>query len=320
MKTAIVTGAGGFIGSHLVSYLKKKGYRVKGIDVKLPEFNTTAADEFSQIDLRSAEQSLAAITQADELYLLAADMGGVGYISQHHADLMRNNTLINLNSLYAAQQNKVKKVFFASSACVYPQQKQSSSDSQKLKEQDAIPADPDTGYGWEKLYTEQLCQAFRADFGMDIKVARFHNIYGPEGTFEGGREKSPAAICRKVAQAKNPGEVEVWGDGKQTRSYCYIADCCEGVFRLMQSQVNQPVNIGTDSSVTIDQLVEIVAEIAGKRITIKHLPNQPQGVRGRNSDNTLIKQLLGWQPTTSLKEGLSQTYSWIEEQLGAVKK
>ncbi len=313
MKTAIVTGAGGFIGSHLVKFLKEKGYYVTGIDIKKPEFSPSIADTFLVADLRNPVSAMQAITHCDELYCLAADMGGVGYISEHHADLMTHNVRINVNSLEAAQKKQIPKVFYSSSACVYPLHLQRKTDKVSLKEQDAIPAEPDTAYGWEKLFTEQLCQAYRTDFGLDVKIARFHNIYGPEGTFEGGREKSPAAICRKVALAKKIDEIEIWGDGEQTRSYCYIDDCCDGIFRLMHSSVDRPINIGSDRMISINEMALLVAKIAKKKLSLKHVEGF-QGVRGRNSDNTLIKSLLNWAPSISLESGLTKTYLWIENQ------
>ncbi len=315
MKTAVVTGAGGFIGSHFVKFLKKKGYTVRGIDIVKPSFSDSDADEFILADLRDLDQARQSISAADELYMFAADMGGIGYISAHHADLMRNNILINSNSLLVAQEQNIPKIFFASSACIYPVEKQLVAELTALKESDAIPANPDSEYGWEKLFTEQLCLAYRKDYGIDVKIARFHNIYGPEGTYNNDRAKSPADICRKVAEAKDGGTVEVWGDGKQSRSYCYIDDCCEGVYRLVHSDVDQPINIGSDELITINDLVTLVSKIAKKKLKIKHQLDKPQGVRGRNSDNTLIQELLGWAPPTSLKEGFAKTYRWINTQV-----
>ena len=314
-KKAIVTGAGGFIGSHLVRFLKEKGYWVKGIDVKYPEFSETAADEFSLVDLRDPEKTREAFQEVDELYMLAADMGGMGFISCHGAQIVHNNALINLNSLEVAKELRIKKVFFASSACVYPEEKQLDEKNLGLKETDAYPANPDTAYGWEKLFIEQACAAYARDYAMELRVARFHNIYGPEGTFQGGREKSPAAISRKIALAKKEDEIEVWGDGKQSRSYCYIDDCCEGVYRLMQSNCKKVLNIGSDRLVTVNKLVDIVANIAEKKISKKYDLTKPQGVRGRNSDNTLLKKELSWEPEVSLEKGLENTYRWILSQL-----
>jgi GDP-D-mannose 3', 5'-epimerase len=315
MKTAIVTGAGGFIGSHFVRFLKKKGYRVTGIDVHKPAFTTTAADRFLMADLRDERRALRLIKDAGELYMFAADMGGVGYISVAQADIARNNIRININTLEAARVNGVRNVFFASTACVYPISKQRDLASVGLRETDVLPAEPDSMYGWEKLFTEQMCASYSQEHNIQIKIGRFHNIYGPEGTYEGGREKSPAALCRKIALAKNGGAVEIWGDGKQVRSYCYIDDCCEGVFRLINSDYLKPVNIGSSESVSLDDLALLIGKVAHKKITVSHKPSAPQGVRCRNSDNTLIKKLFNWEPETSLEDGIRQTYMWIERQI-----
>lgn len=314
-KKAIVTGAGGFIGSHLVSSLKKKNYHVIGIDLKEPDFSKTQADEFIIHDLRDWPGTKAIFTPADELYMLAADMGGVGYINTVNAAIIRNSTLINLHSLHAAAIHKIKKIFYASSACVYPEFKQESLHAKALAESDAIPAQPDTPYGWEKLFTEQACASYAKDFGLDIKIARFHNIYGPEGTYDGGREKSPAAICRKIASANEKDTIEIWGDGKQERSYCFIDDCILGIEKLMDSNISQPVNIGSDRLVSVDDLVLIVSKIAKKNISIQHDLSKPQGVRSRNADITIAKEKLNWQPKISLDEGLAKTYNWINEQV-----
>ena len=315
MKTAIITGAGGFIGYHLTNYLKKKGYDVIGIDLKKPEFSNTQADTFICADLTQQSHVKSSFQSADELYMLAADMGGIGYIDSVHAKIMHDNVLINALCLEEARKCKISKVFYSSSACVYPVQKQSEEMNLGLSEVDAFPAQPDSMYGWEKLYSEKLYQSYAKDYGMEVRIARFHNIYGPFGTFDGGREKSPAAICRKVAKAKHSDQIEVWGDGQQTRSYCFVDDCCEGIFRLMQSDVREPLNIGSDRSVTVNQLVDIVAQIAGKKISKKYVIHQPQGVRGRNSDNTLIRKVLGWEPQTTLEVGLKETYHWIESKV-----
>lgn len=314
-KRAIVTGAGGFIGNHLVSFLKRKDYYVIGIDIKNPEFSTSQADIFIIADLRESHLAEKYITNAEELYMLAADMGGIGYIETVHAEVVKNNALINLHSLEAAHKNRVPKVFFSSSACVYPLDKQLSESNAGLKESDALPAFPDTDYGWEKLFTEIAALAYYKDYGIDVKIARFHNIYGPQGTFEGGREKSPAALCRKIAMAKNGEEIEVWGDGYQGRSYCYIEDCCEGVYRLMQSDFSGPINIGSDRLVSINIMIDIIEKHAKKVTKKKYDLSKPQGVRGRNSDNTLLKQALNWEPTTSLEVGLGKTYNWIKTQI-----
>jgi nucleoside-diphosphate-sugar epimerase len=314
-KHAIVTGAGGFIGSHLVSFLKKKGYRVTGVDIKKPEFSSSEADTFIIQDLTDWNGAKKTLKEADELYMLAADMGGVGYINTVNAAIVRHNTLINSHSLQAAADNTIPKVFFASSACVYPQQKQETLNIAGLKESDALPAQPDTPYGWEKLYAEQSCLSYKKDYGLEVRIARFHNIFGPHGTFDGGREKSPAAVCRKVATAKDNGEVTIWGDGKQQRSYCYIDDCLEGIWKLMNSSHSEPINIGSDRMVSINELVEIVARAAGKTVTITHDTSRPQGVRSRNADITLAKEILGWEPQTPLEQGLLKTYQWIHEQV-----
>lgn len=315
MKKAIVTGAGGFIGSHFVNYLKKKGYIVCGIDVKKPDFSPSQADSFTIGDLREPSTAQKHITSADELYMFAANMGGMGYIDHVRAKIMHDNVLINANTLEAAREANITTIFFASSACVYPLEKQGKSKNKGLKETEAIPADPDTMYGWEKLFSEMLCKSYALDYGMKVHVARFHNVYGPEGAFDGGKEKSIAALCRKIAQAKSGDAIEVWGDGKQTRSCCYINDCCEGVFRLMQSSYLDPVNIGSSELVNINTLIDKIARIAGKKIRKEYDRTKPQGVRGRNSDNTLIRKLLAWEPKIMLENGLRSTYVWIYNQV-----
>jgi GDP-D-mannose 3',5'-epimerase len=316
MRKVLVTGAGGFIGHHLTTYLVKRGYWVHGVDVKYPEFAETAAHEFTILDLRRWENCVLATRGADEVYALAADMGGMGFISAHHAQILHNNALINLHTLEAARTNGVKRYLYTSSACVYPEYKQTETDVIPLREEDAYPAQPQDAYGWEKLVTEQLCLHYREDYGMETRIVRFHNIFGPLGTWEGGREKAPAALCRKAAVAKLTGnpEVEIWGDGEQTRSFCYIDDCVTGLYKLMRSDYPEPLNLGQDRLVTINQLADMVAEIAGIRIIKKHVPG-PQGVRGRNSDNTRLRQVLGWEPEISLEEGLARTYAWIESQV-----
>jgi len=312
----LVTGAGGFIGHHLVMYLKKQGYWVRGVDVKYPEYSTTDADEFVQLDLRSWENAQRVTQDIDEAYLLAADMGGMGFISAHHAQILHNNALINLHTLEAARTQKVKRLLYTSSACVYPEYLQVDADVTPLKEEDAYPAQPQDAYGWEKLITERLCMHYYQDYGLETRTVRFHNIFGPLGTWDGGREKAPAAMCRKVAYAKLTGnhEVEIWGDGEQTRSFCYIDDCVVGIYKLMRSEYREPLNLGQDRLVTINQLADMVAQIAGISITKKHVPG-PQGVRGRNSDNTRLRQVLQWEPEIALEEGLYRTYIWIEEQV-----
>lgn len=316
MTKVLVTGAGGFIGYHLVKFLKEKGNWVRGVDIKYPEFASTDADEFELLDLRRWDNCLIATRGVDEVYALAADMGGMGFISSNHAQIMRNNLLINTHTLEAARVNGVKRYLFTSSACIYPEYRQIETDVTPLKEEDAYPAQPQDAYGWEKLITERLCLHYREEFGLGIRVVRFHNIFGPLGTWRGGREKAPAALCRKVAVAKLAGnpEVEIWGDGEQTRSFCYIDDCVKGLYLMMQSDYHEPLNLGQDRMVTINQLADMIAEIAGIRTVKKHIPG-PQGVRGRNSDNSRLRQVLGWEPEVSLEEGLAHTYKWIEEQV-----
>jgi GDP-D-mannose 3', 5'-epimerase len=314
----LVTGAGGFIGHYLVSYLKQQGYWVRGVDIKKPEYNSTDADEFEVLDLRRWDNCLQAASGVQEVYALAADMGGMGFISAHHAQILHNNSLINLHTLEAARINGVKRYLYTSSACIYPEFKQLEANVTPLKESDAYPAQPQDAYGWEKLVTERLCQHYREDYSMETRIVRFHNIFGPLGTWEGGREKAPAAMCRKVALAKLTGanEIEIWGDGEQTRSFCYIDDCVQGIYKLMRSKFHEPLNLGQDRMVTINQLAESVANIAGVDLVKKHVSG-PQGVRGRNSDNTLLRQVLGWEPEISLEDGLARTYVWIEAQLKA---
>lgn len=313
--TILVTGAGGFIGHHLVKYLKNKGFKVKGVDIKLPEYEKTAADAFELLDLRDYSNCVKAVKGTNQVYNLAANMGGIGFIETHKAEIVHDNILINMHMLEAARLNKVEKFFFTSSACIYPGYKQESPDIAPLKEEDAYPADAEDGYGWEKLYTERACRHYMQDYGMKTFSVRFHNIYGPLGTYDGGREKSPAAICRKIAMAKKKDEIEVWGDGNQTRSYCFIEDCVEGIYRLMCSDYHEPLNLGTDRMVSINQLVDIVAKIAGKEISKRYDLTKPQGVRGRNSDNTRLRKVLEWEPQVSLEEGLKLTYEWICKQL-----
>jgi nucleoside-diphosphate-sugar epimerase len=312
----LVTGAGGFIGSHLVSYLKDKGYWVRGVDLKEPEFAATEADEFEILDLRRWDGCLQATRGIEEVYALAADMGGMGFISNHHAQILYNNSLINLHTLEAAKTNGVKRYLYTSSACIYPEYLQEETDAKPLREADAYPAQPQDAYGWEKLVSEILCMHYRNDYGIETRTVRFHNIFGEKGTWEGGREKAPAAMCRKIALAKLTGakEIEIWGDGEQTRSFCYIDDCTEGLYRLMRSDFHEPLNLGQDRMVTINQLADMVAEIAGVSVGKKHVDG-PQGVRGRNSDNTKLREVLGWEPAVSLEEGLKTTYDWIEEQV-----
>jgi GDP-D-mannose 3', 5'-epimerase len=312
----LVTGAGGFIGSHLVSYLKRKGYWVRGADLKYPEFGPTDADDFQILDLRRWENCQAATVGIDEVYALAADMGGMGFISAHHAQILFNNSLINLHTIEAARESGVKRYLYTSSACVYPEHLQEDANVRPLKEEDAYPADPQDAYGWEKLISERLCMHYRDDYAMQTRTVRFHNIFGELGTWEGGREKVPAALCRKIALARLTGrnEIEIWGDGEQTRSFCYIDDCVEGIFGLMRSNYSEPINLGQDRMISINQLADIIAKIARTEIVKIHIDG-PQGVRGRNSDNDRLRQVLGWEPQISLEAGLKTTYRWIEQQV-----
>src|ERR1035437_7858993 len=311
----LVTGAGGFIGHHLVKRLKADGHWVRGVDVKYPEYETSAADDFQILDLRVWESCLTATQNIDQVYNLAADMGGIGYITSFLADISKNNILINAHMLEAAKQNDVKRYLFASSACVYAQARQKNAEVTPLKEEDAYPADPEPGYGWEKLFAEELCRYYYKDYGFNTRIVRFHNVYGPLGTYEGGKEKAPAAICRKMALAEDDGEIEVWGDGEQTRSFMYVDDCVEGLIRIMASDYREPLNLGTDELVTINELVNLVARIAGKRITKRHNLSGPQGVRGRNSNNTRLRKVLGWEPSVPLERGLASTFEWIADQV-----
>ena len=317
----LVTGAGGFIGHHLVKRLVSEGHWVRGVDLKEPEYETSRADEFERLDLRKFDNCLLATRgRIDQVYNLAADMGGIGFISANHADIARNNTLINVHMLEASRLQSVRRFLFSSSACVYAQSKQTDTDVTPLREEDAYPAEPEPGYGWEKLYAEQLCLYFARDYRLDTRIVRFHNVYGPLGTYEGGREKAPAAVCRKVALAEPDGTIEIWGDGEQTRSFMYIDDCVEGLLRIMRSDFCEPLNLGNDRLITINGLVDLVAKIAGKRLNKKHDLSKPQGVRGRNSDNKLLLKVLGWEPSVSLEEGLATTYGWIEEELRAAER
>ncbi|HET9248496.1 MAG TPA: NAD-dependent epimerase/dehydratase family protein [Actinomycetota bacterium] len=314
-KRAVVAGAGGFIGHHLVRYLKDEGYWVRGVDLKEPEFETSAADEFQLLDLRGSDACEAATSGVDEVYQLAADMGGIGYITEFHADVARNNVLINAHMLEGARRNGVERYFYSSSACIYPMYRQEEADVTALKEEDAYPAEPEEGYGWEKLYAEKLCQYYTAEGKVDTRVARFHNIYGPLGTYEGGREKAPAAICRKVAMSRDGDEIEIWGDGSQTRSFTYIDDCVEGIHRIMRSGHASPLNLGSDELVSVDRLVDLVCEAAGKSLRKRHDTTKPQGVRGRNSDNSMAMGILGWAPATPLRVGIASTYRWIASEV-----
>jgi GDP-D-mannose 3', 5'-epimerase len=314
---ALVTGAGGFIGHHMVKYLKAEGYVVVGADIREPEFEPTAADEFLIADLRDPAQALAAAGGADEVYHLAANMGGLGFIEYNKAVCARDNVLMDVHLLDAARAAGARRFFYASSACVYAPDRLGDSDAAPLREEDAYPADPVDGYGWEKLYGERLCRHYREDYGLETRVARFHSMYGPLGSYDGGREKAPAAICRKVALAVDGGEIEVWGDGEQTRTYCYVDDTVEGIHRLAQSDHRDPINIGSDRLVTINEVARLVARVAGKRVTLRHDPTGPTGVRGRGADISRARRLLGWEPKVSLEEGMRRTYEWIAGQLEA---
>lgn len=322
MRKAVVTGAGGFIGHHMVNYLKNRGYWVRGVDIKEPEYEKSSADEFLVLDLREFSNAMKATKNVDFVFNFAADMGGIGYIETVHASIVHNNLLISTHMLEAARLSKIKRFFFSSSACIYPTYKQTEEVNSGLKEEFAYPAQSDNEYGWEKLITERQCHNYYTDYGLETRVARFHNIYGPLGTWQGGKEKSPAAICRKIALAEDGGEIEVWGDGNQGRSYCYVGDCVEGVYRLTMSDIHEPINIGSDRLVSINELISIVSMIAKKNLDKRYDLSKPQGVRGRNSDNTKIRQLLAWEPSTTLEKGLKETYGWIlnEVQQGKYKE
>jgi GDP-D-mannose 3', 5'-epimerase len=318
MYKALVCGAGGFIGSHMVNRLKCEGFWVRGVDLHYPEFSETSADDFALGDLRDPYLCRHIVDQKfDEVYQLAADMGGAGFVftGENDAAIMHNSNMINLNILEACQRRNVKRIFYSSSACIYPEYNQIDPYNPNCAEDSVYPAAPDSEYGWEKLFSERLYLAFHRNYGMEVRIARYHNIFGPQGTWTGGREKSPAAICRKVAMAPDGGEIEIWGDGKQTRSFLYIDECLEGTLRLNRSALTGPVNIGSAEMVTINQLAFLVMEIAGKNLSLHHVPG-PLGVKGRNSDNRLIYEKLGWKPSQPLKVGLEKTYGWIKEQIG----
>jgi nucleoside-diphosphate-sugar epimerase len=321
-KKALVCGAGGFIGSHMVRRLRSEGYWVRGVDLKHPDFSPSAANDFVVADLRLTGSWDAILDDGvDEVYQFAADMGGAGYIftGEHDGHVMHNSAMINLQAADYCVRRKVGKIFYSSSACMYPAYNQEDPQNPKCAEETAYPAAPDSEYGWEKLFSERLYFAFSRNFGLNARVARFHNIFGPEGTWRGGKEKAPAALCRKIAELEEGGTMEIWGDGLQTRSFLYIDECIEAVRRLMESPFQGPVNIGSEEMVTINQMAEMIMDIAGKKVSIKHIPG-PTGVRGRNSDNRLIRKELGWSPSQSLFEGLSKTYPWINSQLKAYRE
>jgi len=317
MESILVTGGGGFIGSHLARYLLQQGNFVRIVDINFSEYiKEEYCSEKLKLDLRNWENCLTATKNIDKVYNLAANMGGIGFITTVGGEVMHDNVLMNTHMLEAAKQNKVKKFLFSSSACVYPTYRQTTPDVKALREEDAYPADPDNFYGWEKLFTEKMCEAYQRDYGMDIRMVRYHNIYGPEGTYKGGREKSPAALCRKVAEVSNPGTITIWGDGKQTRSYCYIDDCIRGTVMLMESDYGKPLNIGSERLVTIDELADIIIAISGKKIRKEYDLSAAQGVRGRNADISIARKVLGWEPRIDLEEGLAKTYKWIGKQCG----
>ena len=311
----LVAGAGGFIGHHLVKFLKSKGLWVRGVDIKKPEYEPSPADEFLVQDLRVPENCQRSVRGVREVYQLGADMGGIGYITRNFASLCRNNVLVNVNMLEASRLEGVARYLYTSSACVYPSFLQHVESVKGLREEDAVPADPEKGYGWEKLFAEQLTSYYGEDYGLGVHIVRLHNIYGPLGTYQGGREKAPAAICRKVAEAEDGSSIEVWGDGEQTRSFCYVGDCVEGLSRIMESEERQPFNLGTEELVTVNELVDLVCGIAGKHLQKHYDASKPQGVRGRNSDNSRLRKVLNWEPRTRLEDGLKLTYPWIWSRL-----
>jgi GDP-D-mannose 3', 5'-epimerase len=321
MKKILVCGAGGFIGGHLVNRLKKEGFWVRGVDLKENEYGNINSDEFILGDLRDSEIAKKVVKGIDEVYQLAADMGGAGYIftGEHDADVMNNSALCNLNVLGASQKEGVKKIFYSSSACMYPEYNQMDPNNPKCSEDSAYPAAPDSEYGWEKLFSERLYLSYQRNYGIEVRIARFHNIFGPQGTWSGGKEKAPAAMCRKAAEANDGSYIEVWGDGKQTRSFLYIDECVEAILRLMNSNFTGPVNIGSEEMISINEFAKMAIDISGKKLQIKNIDG-PTGVRGRNSDNKLIYEKLNWQPSLSLKKGMEKTYQWIETQINDKKR
>lgn len=313
MERILVTGGGGFIGSHLAKYLHSQGHFIRVVDIKFDDYiQEEYYSERLQLDLRNLENCLKATESIDKVYNFAANMGGIGFITSVFADVMHDNVLINTHMLEASMQNKVKRFLFSSSACVYPNYKQITPEVEGLKEEDAYPADPNEAYGWEKLFTEEMIKAYQKDYKLNARITRYHNIYGPEGTYKGGREKAPAALCRKVAEASNPGTIPIWGDGKAVRSYCYIDDCVRGTVALMESDYDKPLNVGSDRPISVDGLSDIITKISGKKINKTYDLSAPEGVKGRNADLTLVKKVLGWEPQISLEEGLGKTYHWIK--------